>query len=162
MRKTRLSPIGNSSGESGHDWLDLEQAARVEVSSEAEGYPVEGALVKDVRGGWRASAPGIQTIRLLFDHPQTIRVVRLVFKENEFARTQEFVLRWLPRGTSAWKDVVRQQWNFSPPITEIECEEYNVDLPLATGLELGVRPDISGGEARASLESLELLVRPES
>ena len=92
MRKTRLSPIGNSSAAAGHDWLDLEQAARVEVSSEAEGYPVEGALLKDVQGGWRASEPGIQTIRLLFDHPQTIRVIRLVFKEKEFTRTQEFVL----------------------------------------------------------------------
>src|SRR5215472_7559902 len=106
MRKTRLSPIGNSSAAPGHDWLDLEQAARAEVSSEAEGYPVEGALLKDVRGGWRASEPGIQTIRLLFDHPQTIRVIQLVFKEKEFTRTQEFVLRWLPQGTRDWKDVV--------------------------------------------------------
>ena len=160
MRKTLLSPTDSSSAGQGYERLDLAQAARVEVSSEAEGYPVEGALLKDVQGGWRASEPGIQTIRLLFDHPQTIRVVRLVFKENEFARTQEFVLRWLPRGTSAWKDVVRQQWNFSPPITEIECEEYNVDLPSAAGLELSVRPDISGGETRASLESLQLWVRP--
>ena len=53
MRKTLLSPLGNSSAAAGHDWLDLEQAGRVEVSSEAEGYPVEGALLKDVRGGWR-------------------------------------------------------------------------------------------------------------
>jgi hypothetical protein len=162
MRKTRLSPIGNSSAAPGHDWLDLEQTARVEVSSEAEGYPVEGALLKDVRGGWRASEPGIQTIRLLFDHPQTIQAIRLVFKEKEFARTQEFVLRWLPQGTSDWKDVVRQQWNFSPPVTEDECEEYKVHLPLATGLELSVRPDISGGETRASLESLKLSTHPES
>jgi len=153
MRKTLLSPTDSSSAGQGYERLDLAQAARVEVSS-------EGALLKDVQGGWRASEPGIQTIRLLFDHPQTIRVVRLVFKENEFARTQEFVLRWLPRGTSAWKDVVRQQWNFSPPITEIECEEYNVDLPSAAGLELSVRPDISGGETRASLESLQLWIRP--
>ena len=160
MRKTLLSPTDSSSAGQGYERLDLAQAARVEVSSEAEGYPVEGALLKDVQGGWRASEPGIQTIRLLFDHPQTIRVVRLVFKENEFARTQEFVLRWLPRGTSAWKDVVRQQWNFSPPITEIECDEYNVDLPSAAGLELSVRPDISGGETRASLESLQLWIRP--
>ena len=160
MRKTLLSPTDSSSAGQVYERLDLAQAARVEVSSEAEGYPVEGALLKDVQGGWRASEPGIQTIRLLFDHPQTIRVVRLVFKENEFARTQEFVLRWLPRGTSAWKDVVRQQWNFSPPITEIECEEYNVDLPSAAGLELSVRPDISGGETRASLESLQLWIRP--
>jgi hypothetical protein len=162
MRKTRLSPIGNSSAAPGHDWLDLEQAARVEVSSEAEGYPVEGALLEDVHGGWRASEPGIQTIRLLFDHPRTIRVIRLVFKEKEFARTQEFVLRWLPQETCTWKDVLRQQWNFNPPVTEDECEEYNVDLSSAAGLELSVLPDISGGETRASLESLQLSVRPES
>jgi hypothetical protein len=161
MRKTGLSPIGASSAAPGYDLLDVGQAARVEVSSEAEGYPVEGALLKDVQGGWWASEPGIQTIRLFFDHPQTIRAIRLVFKEKEFARTQEFVLRWLPQGTWAWKDVVRQQWNFSPPITESECEEYNVDLPSATGLELSVCPDISGGETRASLESLQLWVRPE-
>ena len=162
MRKTGLSPIGNNSVARGHDWLDLEQAARVEVSSEAEGYPVEGALLKDVRGGWRASEPGTQTIRVFFDYPQTIRVIRLVFKEKEFARTQEFVLRWLPRGTRTWKDVIRQQWNFSPPITETECEEYKVDLRSATGLELSVCPDISGGETRASLESLQLRVLPEN
>ena len=160
MRKTVLSPICSSSAAPGHEWLDLEQAARVEVSSEAEGYPVEGALVKDLQGGWRASEPGIQTIRLLFDRPQTIQLIRLVFKEKEFARTQEFVLRWLPQGTSAWKDVVRQQWNFSPPTSENESEEYKVDLLSATGLELSVRPDISGGETRASLESLQLWVRP--
>jgi hypothetical protein len=161
MRKTLLSPIGSGAGP-GHEWLDLEQAARVEVSSEAEGYPVEGALLKDLQGGWRASEPGIQTIRLLFDHPQTIQLIRLVFKEKEFARTQEFVLRWLPQGTSAWKDVVRQQWNFSPPTSENECEEYSVDLASATGLELSVRPDISGGDTRASVESLQLWVRPEN
>jgi len=159
MRKTRLSPIGNSSAAPARDWLDLEQAARVEVSSEAEGYPVEGALLKDVRGGWRASEPGIQTIRLLFDHPQTIRVIRLVFEEKEFARTQELVLRWLPEGTDAWKDIVRQQWNFSPPQTAIECEEYKVDLPSAGGLEIAICPDISGGDTRASLESLQLSAR---
>ena len=55
MRKTRLSPIGKSIVTPGYDWLDLEQAAQVEVSSEAEGYPVEGALLKGAQGGWRAS-----------------------------------------------------------------------------------------------------------
>jgi hypothetical protein len=162
MRKTRLSAIGNSIVTPEYDWLDLEQAARVEVSSEAEGYPVEGALLKDVQGGWRASEPGIQTIRLLFIQPQTIRVIQVVFKEKEFARTQEFVLRWLPQGAGAWKDVVRQQWTFSPPITETECEEYKVDLPSVSEFELSVRPNISGGETRASLESLKLGVRPEN
>ena len=156
MRKTLLSPIGSSSAAPGHEWLDLEQAARVEVSSEAEGYPAEGALLKDVQDGWRASEPGIQTIWLLFDHPKTIQVIQLVFKEKGLARTQEFVLRWLLQETSVWKDLVPQQWNFSPPTTENECEEYDEHLPSATGLELSIRPDISGGETRASLERLQL------
>jgi hypothetical protein len=160
MRKTRLSPIDKSSEVPGHDWLDLKEAARVEFSSEAEDYPIEGALLKDVQGGWRANEPGTQTIRLLFDHPQTIRLVRVVFKEEESARTQEFVLRWLPERTDTWKNIVRQQWNFHPPQTAVECEEYKVDLPSAGGLEITICPDISGGDTPASLESLQLSARP--
>src|SRR6516162_8305575 len=60
MRKTLLSPTDSSSAGQGYERLDLAQAARVEVSSEAEGYPIEGALLKDVQGGWRASEPGIR------------------------------------------------------------------------------------------------------
>jgi len=135
MRKNLVSAIHNIDAASKHDWLELERVARVEVSSEAEGYPVEGALLNDERRAWRANEPGTQTIRLLFDHPQTIRLVRVVFKEEESARTQEFVLRWLPEGTSDWKDVIRQQWNFSPPQTAIECEDYKIALPSAGGLE---------------------------
>ena len=73
------------------------------------------------------------------------------------------VIEW-PKVASAGASLSRlpQQWNFSPPVTEDECEEYKVNLPSATGLELSVRPDISGGETRASLESLKLSVRPES
>jgi hypothetical protein len=160
MRKKLVPVIRDTDAASRHDWLELERVARVEVSSEAEGYPVEGALLNDGQRGWRANEPGIQTIRLLFDHPQTIRVVRVVFKEEESARTQEFVLRWLPEGTGAWKDIVRQQWNFSPPQTAIECEEYKVDLPSAGGLEIMIYPDISGGDTRASLQSLQLSAHP--
>ena len=49
-----------------------------------------------------------------------------------------------------------------PTGREDESEEYKVNLPSATGLELSIRPDISGGETRASLESLKLSVRPET
>lgn len=140
------------------DWLELDQAAAVEVTSEADGHPVEGALLSDGRG-WRADMPGTQTIRLLFDHPQTIHLIRLVFKEEDFARTQEFVLRWLPSGAGSWKDVVRQQWNFSPPNTVEECEEYKVQLSSATALELSIKPDISLGASRASLYRLQVAAR---
>lgn len=159
MRKRLISTIVKSDVERGHDWLDLGQAAVVEVTSEADGFAIEGALLSDGQRSWRASVPGIQTIRLLFDHPQTIRVIRLVFNEEEVARTQEFVLRWLPHGADVWRDVVRQQWNFSPPNTIDEYEEYNVELPSAAALELSINPDISRGGARASLKKLQVSVR---
>jgi len=140
-------------------WLELDLAAQVEVTSEAAGYPVEEALLRDGRG-WRADMPGTQTIRLLFDRPQAIHLVRLVFKEEELVRTQEFVLRWLPAGSESWVDLVRQQWNFSPPNTTEECEEFRFELSSATALELSINPDISLGEAHASLHRLQVAVRP--
>jgi hypothetical protein len=50
----------------------------------------------------------------------------------------------------------RQQWNFSPPGTVREVEDYLVDLSNVTVVELEIVPDKSSGEARASLESLRL------
>jgi len=51
---------------------------------------------------------------------------------------------------------VRQQWNFGPPETNRESEEFQVDLSDVAVLELIIVPDISGGTARASLKSLRL------
>ena len=158
MRKRMISPTRSTTTVQERGWLELDQAALVEVTSEAAGFPVEEALLREGRG-WRADMPGTQTIRLLFDRPQTIRLIRLVFKEEDFARTQEFVLRWLPYGAGSWKDVVRQQWNFSPPNTVEECEEYKVQLSSAAALELSIKPDISLGESRASLHRLQVAAR---
>ena len=162
MRKKLVSAIRNTDVASRHEWLELERVARVEVSSEAEGYPVEGALLKDRQRGWRANEPGLQTIRLLFDHPHTIQVIRLIFREEERERTQEFVLRWLPNGVVSWKDIIRQQWNFSPPNTVKECEEYKVDLASAAAVELTINPDISEVGARASLQQWQLSVEQDT
>jgi hypothetical protein len=51
---------------------------------------------------------------------------------------------------------VRQQYNFSPPGTVSEAEEYCVDLDGVRALELRIIPDVSGGDARASLKQLRL------
>jgi hypothetical protein len=51
---------------------------------------------------------------------------------------------------------VRQQWNFSPPDTVREVEEYQVELSDVTVLELIIVPDITRGSARASLKSLRV------
>lgn len=137
-------------------WLDLEHLVQVELTSEDLEYPVEAALGITTGSGWRAQQPGKQTIRLQFDKPHSIKRIQLVFQEDERARTQEYVLRWSPDGGASWREIVRQQYNFSPPDSSREIEAYSVALDGLTTLELCIIPDISGGEARASLAQLRL------
>jgi hypothetical protein len=156
MRKRLITPTPESIRTRGESWLDVEGQAVVEVTSEDKNYPVESAFVSGDAQGWRAAAPGSQTIRLVFDHPKRLRCISLVFEESETARTQEFVLRWSPDGGNSVKEIVRQQWNFSPPNSVREVEEYQVELSAVTILELIINPNISGGVARASLKNLRL------
>jgi ribosomal protein S25 len=65
-------------------------------------------------------------------------------------------LRWSSDRGSSLKEIVRQQWNFSPPESIREVEEYQVELSNVTVLELVIKPDIGGGVARASLRNLRL------
>src|SRR5437667_9349561 len=106
--------------------------------------------------GWRAADPVTQIIWLVFDDPQRLKHVSLVFEETAIKRTQEFVLRWSPDGGRSFREIVRQQWNFSPPDTVREVEEYQVELSDVTVLELIMVPNNSGGAARASLKNLRL------
>ncbi len=156
MRKRLINPTLESLRTRGEGRLDVERAAAVEVTSEDKDYPVESAFTSGDARGWRAADPGSQTIRLVFDQPQKLSCISLVFEENETARTQEFVLRWSPDGGTSVKEIVRQQWNFSPPESIREVEEYQVDLSSVTALELVINPNISGGATRASLKNLRL------
>jgi hypothetical protein len=156
MRKRNMAPTLETVSSQDEVWVDLEHAAVVEVSSEEKEFPVEAALVFGEGRGWRAAEPGPQTIRLLFDQPQRVKRIALVFEEDETIRTQEFVLRWSAAAPEQFRDIVRQQWNFSPPATVREVEEYHVELSDVTVLELRIVPNISGGAARASLKSLRL------
>jgi hypothetical protein len=134
----------------------LEYLAQAELTSENGDHPIESALTPNSGSGWRAQHPGKQTIRLLFDKPQRIRRIHLLFLEEGQERTQEFVLRWSPDSGASWREIVRQQYNFSPPDNTRELEDYTVELDALTVLELSIIPDISGGEARASLARLRL------
>jgi hypothetical protein len=156
MRKRLITTTSPDAPHLDEGWLDLDSAATVEVTSEAREYPVESALVLGEMRGWRAADSGTQTIRLIFDQPLKLTRISLLFEESETERTQEFVLRWSPDGGRSFREIVRQQWNFSPPNTIREVEEYRVELSDVEVLELVIVPDISRGAARASLKSLRL------
>ena len=156
MRKRLITPIPRDASHPDAGWLDLDRAAVVEVTSEDEEHPIESALVSGETRGWRAADSGTQTIRLIFDQPQSLIRISLVFEENETERTQEFVLRWSSDGGRSFREIVRQQWNFNLPNSMRESEEYQVALSDVAVLELVIVPDISRGSAHASLKSLRL------
>jgi hypothetical protein len=156
MRKNIIAPESRSGVTLEQGWLELGKLAQVEISSEDPAHPIESALQPDGGLGWRAAAPGPQIVRLLFDQPQRIKRIYLVISEGEVARRQEFVLRWSEDQGRNFREIVRQQYNFNPPGTISEQEDYTVNLSGVSALELEINPDIGGSGARASLEKLRL------
>jgi len=158
MRKSIVSPSAVATPPISDVWRDLERIARVEISSEDDFFPIEQALGKKETDGWRAATTGPQLIRLHFDEPQNVRRLRLRFVDRTAQRSQEFAVF---AGTgSELKEVVRQQWTFSPQGSTEEIEDYPVNLSGITTLELRIDPDRSHdpklSREYASLQSLKL------
>jgi hypothetical protein len=157
MRKSQNTLIPHTASLRDPAWIDVDPIASIDVSSEESDYPIESALLLGKNGGWRAANPGTQTIRLNFDQPQKLKRICLVFQDDDNSRTQEFMLRWSPDINGPYHEIVRQQWNFSPPHSVRETEDYTVELSGVKILELKIVPDKNGGEVHASLVSLRLV-----
>jgi hypothetical protein len=158
MRKSIVSPSTTTASPISDLWRDLERIARVEISSEDEKFPIEQALGKKATTGWRAATTGPQLIRLHFDEPLTIKRLQLHFVDKISERSQEFAL-YAGAGAEL-KEIVRQQWTFSPSGSTEEIEDYAENLSGITTLELRIDPDRShdpkASKEYASLQSLKL------
>jgi len=150
MRK-RIIRNAVSKPESSSKWLNLEQMATVEVTSEAPGFPAESVFVPDSNTGWRAATGGAQTLRVIFDVPTSLRIIELHFAEPELERTQEFRLGWSAADGGPAREIVRQQWTFSPQGSTQEVEHYEVNLECVSTIELSINPDISDRSAKVTL-----------
>lgn len=151
MRKTIInSNTINPRPRSQAEWLDLEEIATVEVSSEDPDFPIESALTASEGPGWRAAERDKQVIRIVFDKPRPLRRIRLEFSEAENQRTQEFTLRW-SQVDGPFREIIRQQWSFSPQGSTSEVEDYQVDLDSVSVLELALKPDLTPDNAFATL-----------
>lgn len=155
MRKTILGHDDHLVAPSSNEWFGIEAIAGIGVTSEADGAPVENVLYPDRDTGWRAGEPGRQIIQVTFDRPTNIRRIQLVFRESQFVRTQEFTLHCTVAG-GARREVMRQQWTFSPQGSTEEVEDYRVTLDDIVVLELAIVPDINNSGAHASLLSLRI------
>jgi hypothetical protein len=158
MRKSIVSPSPVAATPIRDLWRDLERIARVEITSEDEAFPIEHALGKTETTGWRASETGPQIVRLHFDEPLTIHRIHLHFIEKSTDRSQEFAI-FAGSGTEL-REIVRQQFTFSPGGSTEEIEDYTVSLDGVTVMELKIDPDRSHDPSQsrsyASLQSLRL------
>ena len=158
MRKTVIDPATvHSDSRTEQEWFDLEEMAKVEVTSEDPSFPLESALVSGKGPGWRAAQRGKQIIRIIFDKPTRLRRIRLEFSETEIARTQEFTLQWSAESGGPFREIVRQQWSFSPEGSTSEIEDYQVNLDSVSVLELALKPDLTPANACATLASWRMV-----
>jgi hypothetical protein len=139
--------------------IDIAAVAAVQVTSEAPEHPVDFAFDHHRGPGgnrWIAGEPGEQTLILAFDAPQAIRRVALEVEEPEVARTQELQLAVSTDGGRTYREVLRQEYNFSPPGTSFEREDWTLDAVGVTHLRLMIRPDKGSKPCRATITSLAL------
>lgn len=155
MRKSQVAPnIPTEQRPPLDAWLDLEHLASLEISSEDPAHPFEDALRGQETEGWHAADPGPQTILLKFDQPRSLRRIRLEFRELRAERFQEFAVSVVTAGQK--RQVVRQQFTFSPNGATTEVEDYTVSLPEVSALELTIDPGRHDQQACASLQSIAL------
>ena len=144
MRKTligvNLPTAAQASVNTDNSWFDLDEIATVEITSEDPRFPIEQALGGSATEGWRASAKGPQVIRLSFDKPLNMHRIHLEFGDSTAERTQEFAIYASSPG-GALREVLRQQFTFSPGGSSEEIEDYSVNLTDVSTLEIRIDPD---------------------
>jgi len=153
FRKEIINPKNLASIRHGPE-KDIGAVATVFVSSEDPDHPIEYAFDAEEGPGasrWIAGVPGEQTVIVAFDAPQAIRKIRLEVEERDTTRTQEVDLSVSDDGGRTYRHVIRQEYNFSPPGTTMEREQWLFTADGVTHVRLRIRPDKGDRPCRATL-----------
>jgi hypothetical protein len=158
LRKHILTPHQIMSGRGAAE-KDIAAVATVLVSSEDPRHPIDYAFDGQRGPGasrWIAEQSGEQTLILAFDSPQTIRQILVEVEEPEISRTQEMAVSISRDGGQTYRELIRQEYNFSPPGTTLEHEEWSIKADAISHLQLRIKPDKGGKAGRATLSTLAL------
>ena len=148
------STVDETSGE-----IDISRHATLAYSSEDPNHPLEHLI--DGRCGpgatrWASARPNAtERIVLEFDHPQ--RISRLVYEVEESgrARTQQVRVEVSADDGRTYRQVLAQDYTFSPQGATFQHEDLRLELPAITRLRLTIVPN-KDGSGVASLTSLRL------
>ena len=139
--------------------IDIASRATLAYSSEDPAHPVEHLIDGHYGPGSTHWASGrtnaTERIVLEFDHPQ--RISRLVYEVEERwqERTQEVRVEVSSDHGRTYRQVLVQEYTFSPQGAIFQHEELRLELPAVTHLSLTIVPNKSGSGV-ATLTALRL------
>lgn len=139
--------------------IDIARHAALAYCSEDPNHPLEHLVDRHFGPGatrWASARLDVtEYIVLEFDHVQ--RVSRLIYEVEELRerRTQEVRVEvWSDRDRT-YRQVLVQDYNFSPQGATFEHEDVQLDLPAISHMRLTIVPN-KGGSGIATLTSLRL------
>jgi F5/8 type C domain len=139
--------------------IDIAGCATIAYSSEKPGHPVEHLL--DGRSGpgatrWIAARLDvIEQIVVEFDQPQTISRLVYEVEEAERERTQEVRVEVSEDGGRTYRQILVQEYTFSPGGATYQREEQRFNLVQVSHLRLTIVPN-KNGSGTATLTTLRL------
>ncbi len=139
--------------------VDLAATAVVAFSSEDPSCPVEHMLDGTYGPGasrWLSARPDM-TEQLLFDFDGPQRISRLVYEveEAERERTQEVRVEVSTDGGESFRQILAQDYTFSPNGATFQHEDLRFEIEGATHLRLTIVPH-KNGAGTATLTSLRI------
>lgn len=152
-RVNAISPHASSataaSRTAGTRWLDLDALADVTIVAAGRRAPRNSHT-------WLADCPGEQLIEIRFRHPMSVSRVRVVSCETDQSRTQEITIWASLRRGERHREVLRQQFNFSPGEATEQVEEYALQLEEVSALHVRIVPCVNGRRAVARVSELRV------
>lgn len=146
--------VAETSGE-----IDIPSSAALAYSSEDPHNPLEHFIDGRCGAGathWASARPNVtEQIVLEFDHPQ--RISRLVYEVEECChpRTQQVRVEVSADGGRTYRQVLAQDYTFSPQGATFQHEDLRLELPAITHLRLTIVPN-KDGSGVATLTCLRL------
>jgi len=160
LNKGDMPATKHDSPDASGEGMSIPDSATVMVTSEMSEHPIDHMF--DGHHGprstkWVAGEAGDQSVILAFDTPCNLRKVSLEVEETDVERTQELTLAISHDGGQTYREVLRQEYTFSPPGTTFEREEWCVPAVSVTNLWVWLRPDKGKAvDCRATITSLTL------
>jgi len=158
LRKRPLA-TGASTAPRAVEEIDIVDCATIAYSFEDPAHPIDNLLDGQCGPGgtrWTSARPDtMEYIVVEFDQPQTIS--RLVYEVEETMRerTQEVRVEVSDDGGRAYRQILVQEYNFSPRGATFQREEQRFNLHGVTHLRLTIAPN-KNGSGTASLTALRL------